>query len=192
VTKIVGGSARGRTLRVPTAGTRPTSQRAREALFNTIRSHLDLAGARFLDLFAGSGAVGLEALSNGAAAVVLVEQNLGACAVIRANAESLGLPGATVIARSAHSYLASASVTAAFDVIFADPPYAMPAAELAELMVVAAGLLTVPGLLVVERAARTGELLLPAELTPLKNRRYGEAMLWYGRREQHRSSSELA
>jgi 16S rRNA (guanine966-N2)-methyltransferase len=93
-TRIVGGKARGRRLAVPAAGTRPTSERAREALFSALDARVGLEGARVLDLYAGSGAVGLEALSRGAIAARMVESGAAAVAVIRANAAAVALPGA--------------------------------------------------------------------------------------------------
>src|SRR5581483_10397439 len=97
VIRIVGGSVGGRLLATPKGtNTRPTSDRAREALFSSIESTRPVAGTRVLDLYAGSGALGLEALSRGAAAVVLVEADRKVCAVLRANVAALGLPGAQV------------------------------------------------------------------------------------------------
>ena len=97
-TRIVGGLARGRRLAVPGSGTRPTSERAREALFSALESRVGLNGARVLDLYSGSGAVGLEALSRGASAARMVESSAAAVAVIRANAAAVGLAGAHIIA----------------------------------------------------------------------------------------------
>jgi 16S rRNA (guanine966-N2)-methyltransferase len=183
VTRIVAGQARGRRLAVPPHGTRPTSDRAREGLFNTLSAELELSGARVLDLFAGSGAVGLEALSRGAAAVVLVESDRQACAVIEANIRALGLPGATVRRCEVAGYLDSGA-DGPFDLVFADPPYALAAEAVARLLDALAGerWLRPGAMLVLERSARDPEPNWPATITALKHRRYGEGCLWYGRR----------
>lgn len=183
MTRIVAGQAGGRRLAVPPQGTRPTSDRAREGLFNTLSVELELAGARVLDLFAGSGAVGLEALSRGAAAAVLVESDRRACAVIEANIATLGLAGATLRQASVASYLATGS-DGPFDLVFADPPYALAAGEVAELLTKLADghWLRPAAIVVLERSARDPAPAWPATITALKHRRYGEGCLWYGRR----------
>ena len=100
MTRLIAGSAGGRRLKVPASGVRPTGDRAREGLFNSLGSLLDLDGARVLDLYAGSGALGLEALSRGAAEVVFVESGARVLPVLRANLGAVGLPGGRVIAGS--------------------------------------------------------------------------------------------
>jgi 16S rRNA (guanine966-N2)-methyltransferase len=178
MTRVVAGSVGGRRLQVPPGRrTRPTSERAREGLFSSLG---DLAGARFLDLFAGSGAVGLEALSRGAALATLVESDAGAVRVLRANAAGLGLPGADVRPVKVEQFLASALERVpppAYDVVFLDPPYAL------EVDPVLAGVVPlVEDLVVVERATRDGSPTWPTGLTGGKARRYGDSTLWYGRR----------
>jgi 16S rRNA (guanine966-N2)-methyltransferase len=121
VTRIVAGAAGGRRLVVPKRGTRPTSDRVREALFSAVEAALDLDGARVLDLYAGSGALAIEALSRGAASADLVDDDSRALAVIRRNLEELGLGSATVHRRDALAYLRA--TTAAYDLVFVDPPY---------------------------------------------------------------------
>lgn len=182
MTRIVAGQAGGRRLVVPPQGTRPTSDRAREGLFNTLSVELELTGARVLDLFAGSGAVGLEALSRGAAEAVLVESDRRACAVIEANVATLGLAGATVRQASVASYLATGA-DGPFDLVFADPPYALAADQVAEVLTGLANdrWLRPAAVVVVERAARDPEPAWPATIAALKHRRYGEGCLWYGR-----------
>ena len=115
VTRIIAGSAGGRRLRTPTGqGTRPTSDRVREALFSSLGSQLgSLAGLRFLDLYAGSGAVGLEARSRGAEHVTLVERDAAAAGLIRRNSADLGFDGVTVVARGAREFAAAAPHEAA-------------------------------------------------------------------------------
>ncbi len=184
MTRIVGGQSRGRHLAVPPRGTRPTSDRAREALFNTLRSELDVEGARVLDLFAGSGAVGLEALSRGAETVVFVESDRRAATVLAENVGTLGLPGALVRRLSVESYLAAAGADDPFDLVFADPPYAVSAGAVASMLrlLVESAWLAEQAVIVVERSSRDPEPLWPSEIKPIKQRRYGEGCLWYGRR----------
>ena len=184
VTRIVGGTARGRRLAVPPRGTRPTSDRAREALFNTLGGELEITGARVLDLYAGSGAVGLEALSRGAAAAVFVESDHRAAAVLAENLRTLDLPGGTIRRLSVESYLAAAGADEPFDLVFADPPYAIPAGTVLSMLgqLVEHGWLQPDAVVVLERSARDAELDWPCEIKPIKHRRYGEGCLWYGRR----------
>jgi 16S rRNA (guanine966-N2)-methyltransferase len=185
VTRIVGGQARGRRLAVPPRGTRPTSERAREALFNTLRGELDLTGARVLDLYAGSGAVGLEALSRGAKATVFVESDRRAAAVLQDNITALGLDGATVHRCPATTFLSAVGAAEPFDLVFVDPPYAVSAATIgAVLATLAEDRWLVPGgVVVVERSWRDPQPSWPSEIKAIKQRRYGEGCLWYGRRE---------
>ena len=185
--RIVAGQAKGRRLAAPAAGTRPTSDRAREALFNALLALAPVSGARVLDLYAGTGAVGLEALSRGAAEAVFVESSRSALAMLRRNIETVGLPGARVIARSVPAFFRTvpdAAFEAGFDIVFADPPYALDDAALEEVLaaLVAPGWLADDAIVVVERSARGSAPPWPAEITELQQRRYGEGTLWYGRR----------
>jgi 16S rRNA (guanine966-N2)-methyltransferase len=181
VTRIVGGAARGRRLAVPPRGTRPTSERAREGLFNTLRSHLDIDGAAVLDLYAGTGAVGLEALSRGATRAVLVEADRRAAEVLQRNVSTVGLPGGEVQRRPVDAVLAGAGEP--FDLVFADPPYELPDADVAEMLatLVARGWLTESAIVVVERPARSAEPAWPPGIALVTQRRYGDGCLWYGR-----------
>jgi 16S rRNA (guanine966-N2)-methyltransferase len=183
VTRIVAGAARGRRLAVPPAGTRPTSDRAREGLFSSLASLLELDGSRVLDLFAGTGAVGLEALSRGAAAVALVDSDPVALRTIKANVAAVALPGATVVRATLPAYL-SVGGGYPFDLIFADPPYAIADTQLAEtLELITADRWTRSGSIVVlERASSAPPTIWPDVIEPIKSRRYGAGMLWYGRR----------
>lgn len=185
MTRIVGGQARGRRLAVPPRGTRPTSERAREALFNTLRGELDLTGARVLDLYAGSGAVGLEALSRGAKAAVFVESDRRAAAVLAGNVSTVGLAGATVHRCPASTFLSAVGAAEPFDLVFLDPPYAVSGAAIAAVLATLAEdrWLLPGGLVVVERSWRDPEPAWPSEIKAIKQRRYGEGCLWYGRRE---------
>jgi 16S rRNA (guanine966-N2)-methyltransferase len=180
--RIVGGQAKGRRLAPPAPGTRPTSDRTREALFSSLTADLDLAGAAVLDLFAGTGAVGLEALSRGATRAVFVESARRALDVLRRNAETVGLPGVTVAARPVAAYLQEPSEP--FDLVFADPPYRLADRALGEILAALAegGWLAADAVVVVERAARGTPPPWPDGITPVRERRYGEGVLWYGRR----------
>lgn len=124
--RVVAGVARGRILQAPPGqGTRPTSDRVREAMFNALASMDAIEGAVFVDLFAGSGALGIEALSRGASSVTFVERDRGAVATIRANLVGVGLDGtaATVASTDAVAAAGDARVTGVADVVLADPPY---------------------------------------------------------------------
>jgi 16S rRNA (guanine966-N2)-methyltransferase len=184
VARVIAGEAGGRRLVVPDGrDTRPTSDRAREGLFATVSSIVGpLAGARVLDLYAGSGAVGLEALSRGAEHVLLVEHGARAARVIRQNIEAIGLPGAAVIADRVERALARGPGEGRYDVVFADPPYAQPAAEVARVLALLTehGWLAPGALVIVERATRSGPLSWPDGFVPDRARRYGEATFWYG------------
>jgi 16S rRNA (guanine966-N2)-methyltransferase len=183
MTRVIAGEAGGRRLAVPAGrDTRPTSDRAREGLFGTIVSIAGpLTGKRVLDLYAGSGAVGLEALSRGAEHVLLVESSRPAVAAIKANIEALGLPGA-VLAADRVERLLSRGPEETYDIVFADPPYAVPDTDVAAVLTgLAVGGWLEPGaLVVVERATRSGPLNWPAGYRPERERRYGEATFWYG------------
>jgi RNA methyltransferase, RsmD family len=185
VTRIVGGSVGGRQIAVPPGrATRPTTDRTREALFATLATLLDLTGARVLDLFAGSGAVGLEALSRGAEHALLVESDPRAARTVADNARALGLAGARVTQVAAGRVLAEGPSGAGYDLVFADPPYSLADADLDALLasLVAHGWLAPGAVVVVERSSRGAGPNWPDSIEPVKNRRYGEGTLWYGRR----------
>lgn len=189
MTRVIAGEAGGRRLAVPAGrDTRPTSDRAREGLFGTITSIVGtLAGKRVLDLFAGSGAVGLEALSRGAGHVLLVESGRPAVSAIRANIAALGLPGAEVVADRVERALRlgpghDAGYDAGYDVVFADPPYAMPDRAVEDVLEALNRYrwLNPGALVIVERATRTGPLRWPDGYLHDRARRYGDATFWYG------------
>ena len=182
MTRLIAGSAGGRRLKVPASGVRPTGDRAREGLFNSLGSLLELDGARVLDLYAGSGALGLEALSRGAAEVVFVESGSRVLPVLRANVASVGLPGGRVVAGSVPTVVA-APAPARFDLVLADPPYATPVEEVLGVLrgLVAGRWLADDAVVVVERSSREEPWEWPTPLAGLRDRRYGEALLRYGR-----------
>lgn len=183
MTRIIGGVAGGRRLQTHRGSTtRPTSDRVREALFSSIESWCgSLSGLRFLDLYAGSGAVGLEAWSRGAGVVTLIEQDRRTSGLIRANARAIGFPGADVIAATVSTTLRR-SPTAPYDVTFLDPPYPMTSDEVdADLRLLDHHDWLVPGaMVVIERSARSDPPDFPAGFTDQRERRYGETTLWYG------------
>jgi 16S rRNA (guanine966-N2)-methyltransferase len=181
VTRIIAGAHGGRRLVVPAGReTRPTSDRVREALFSTLESATDLDGARFADLYAGSGAVGLEALSRGAAHVLLVEADSKAAWTVRQNVAALKAASAVRLSSDRVERVLAAPPEAPYDVVFADPPYDVPDARIAELLeALAKGWLAPDAVVVVERSARGPALNWPPGFTHLSARRYGETMLWY-------------
>ena len=182
MTRIIAGTAGGRRLKVPRAGVRPTGDRAREGLFNSLGSLLDLDGARVLDLYAGSGALGLEALSRGAAEAVFVENGGGVLPVLRDNIAAVGVRGAVVLPASVPAVVAGPA-TAGFDLVFADPPYAAPVTEVLDVLgaLVGNGWLAPDAVVVVERSSREQPWEWPTPLIGVRDRRYGEAVLRYGR-----------
>ena len=179
MTRIVAGSAGGRRLKVPPQGTRPTSERVREALFNALESAGELRDARVLDLYAGSGALGLEALSRGAADAVFVESDRWAVPVLRANVTDVGI-GGVVRSGTVESVLAQPAEKP-FDLVLADPPYAVDAARLGVMLTaLAAGRWVVPeGLVIIERARRDGEPAWPAAFEPLRTMNHGDTALYW-------------
>ncbi|MFB7631264.1 16S rRNA (guanine(966)-N(2))-methyltransferase RsmD [Streptomyces sp. NPDC056149] len=185
MTRVIAGAAGGRRLAVPPGnGTRPTSDRAREGMFSTWES-LDgpLAGARVLDLYGGSGAVGLEALSRGAAHVLLVEADARAVRTIRENVKAVGLPGVEVRPGKAEQIAAAPAPGDPYDVAFLDPPYAVGDDDLREILLTlrGQGWLAGEALVTVERSTRGGAFAWPDGFEAIKARRYGEGTLWYGR-----------
>lgn len=183
VTRIVAGAAGGRRLTVPGKGTRPTSDRVREALFSAVEAAMDLDGARVLDLYAGSGALGLEALSRGAEGATFVESDGGAVAVLRKNVAAVGMPGAVVRHGRVATVLAEPGQP--FDLVLSDPPYALDDDALrADLTALAEHGWTAPdALVIVERARRSGPPEWPEPLVAMKVRRYGDTELHWARRE---------
>jgi 16S rRNA (guanine966-N2)-methyltransferase len=185
MTRIIAGAAGGRRLHVPAKGTRPTSDRVREALFSTIESDLlasDHTWAQWvvLDLYAGSGALGLEALSRGAAGVVLVEKSSSAARVLQSNIDAVGLPGARmVVGDAAHLHPADHGAM----LVFADPPYDVSGRDVQEVLsrLAATGWIAGDATVVVERSVRDDVSPLPDTWTVERRRPYGDTVLWYGR-----------
>ena len=181
MTRIVAGTAGGRRLAVPAKGTRPTSERVREALFSAIEAAMELRGARVLDLYAGSGALGIEALSRGAARVTFVESERAALAVLERNLATVGMPGALVRRGKVGAVLAIPEPTP-YDLVLADPPYAIDDADLAAMLTALTNGWTRPGSVVVlERGRQAGEPDWPRPLVATRTRRYGDTELHWAR-----------
>jgi len=182
MTRIIAGIAGGRRIETPKGdATRPTSDRVREALFGALQARGVLDGAVVLDLFAGSGALGLEAASRGAARVVLVDSAREAVAVARRNAAGLGLDGVRVVQAPVLRYLATAASggEAPADLALLDPPYPLGEAALAEVLRgLDAGHLAPEAVVVVERDVRSPAPSWPAGWTGEGARRYGDTAVW--------------
>jgi 16S rRNA (guanine966-N2)-methyltransferase len=182
MTRIIGGTVGGRRIATPRGvNTRPTSDRVREALFSAIESWCgSLSGLRFLDLYAGSGAVGLEAWSRGAGVVTMVEQDRRTAAMIAANARVLGFSRADVVTGSVAGALAH-SPAAPYDVAFLDPPYAQDEHDVvSDLTALLEHEWLVPGaMVVVERGSRGPEPAWPDGYSGSREKKYGETVLWY-------------
>jgi 16S rRNA (guanine966-N2)-methyltransferase len=185
VTRIIGGTSGGRRLLVPAgARTRPTSDRVREALFSRLQHGQWLDGTAVLDLYAGSGALGLEAASRGARSVVLVEQAAPALRALRANVTALGLTDVRAVGDSVQRFLDTQdpAQVGPFDVVLADPPYPEPEHTVARVLeVLAERWLSEDALVVLERSTRSPEPTWPAGLVRSDERRYGETTLWFAR-----------
>lgn len=185
MTRIIAGYAGSLQLRVPRAGTRPTSDRVREAIFSALEARDALDGARVLDLYAGSGALGLEAASRGATDVVLVERAKPAADVCRANADAVRraahgsrAPHVRVVVRAVAAYLEQPAHGDA-DVVFIDPPYDLGEGDLARDLALLVPHLADDATIVVERSSRSPEPAWPAAIGPERRRDYGETTLWW-------------
>ncbi|EKF17637.1 16S rRNA (guanine(966)-N(2))-methyltransferase RsmD [Nitratireductor pacificus] len=173
--RVVGGAFRGRALAAPrTDDIRPTTDRTREALFNILEHRFAerLAGARVLDLFAGTGALGIEALSRGASFALFVEEAAAARGLIRTNVETLSLQGRSKIFRRDATRLGEVGTMLPFDLVLADPPYGKGFGEEALAAALAGGWLSPGALVMVEEAAAT-PFQPPAGFTLIERRTYG-------------------
>jgi 16S rRNA (guanine966-N2)-methyltransferase len=189
VTRIIAGSARGRRLAVPPSGTRPTADRVREAMFASL-DHLlgGFASARVLDLYAGSGALGLEAVSRGAASAVLVERDRRNAGIARDNARLVGAGPVDVVVTDVSAFLDGASEP--FDLVLADPPYATSVHEVERMLTrLLAGWLAPEAVVVVERARTDAVLTWPSGLDAIREATYGGTRLWYGQRAPEREDT---
>jgi 16S rRNA (guanine966-N2)-methyltransferase len=185
MTRIISGYAGSRRIAVPRSGTRPTSDRVREAVFSALEARDVIPGSTVLDLYAGSGALGLEAASRGAATVVLVEKNPAAAKVCRENARLLQqgapkpAPRIDVQASSVASYLGASSDRGIVDVVFIDPPYELGDDELTQNLAALVDQLAPGAIVVVERSARSTQPVLPPGLELDRRKDYGETTLWW-------------
>lgn len=175
--RVIAGSAKGRRLETPPGlETRPVTDRVKESLFGHLEPHLP--GAKVLDLFAGSGALAIEALSRGAASATLVERDHRAASLIEANLERSGFAGqASVVIGDAATHLARGEPEPA-DLVFVDPPYALPTGDVEALLEELAARWLAPGAtIVVRRDRRSGEPALPAGLRFTRVKRYGDTVV---------------
>ena len=184
VTRIIAGFAGSLTLKVPSAGTRPTSDRVREALFSALEARDAIAGARVLDLYAGSGALALEAISRGAASAVLVEKSDAAVQVCTANAGLVTSraahgerPSIRIIGKPVTLYLSS--TLDEFDLVFIDPPYAVDGLELDHVLEGLVPRLAPDAVIALERSSRSVVPAWPAGLALDKVSRYGETAIYW-------------
>lgn len=182
--RVVAGTARGRRLAVPAGSTtRPTSDRTREAVFGRLDAWGAVVDADVLDLFCGSGALGLEALSRGARRAVGVEADRAAARVATSNASSLGLNLQVVQDRVVRWLRTPGAAAQRFDLVLLDPPYDLEESGLAEVLGLVAVVCAADAVVVVERAKRTPEPSWPAGLRPLDPRTYGETVVWFAELE---------
>ncbi|WP_026922380.1 16S rRNA (guanine(966)-N(2))-methyltransferase RsmD [Glycomyces arizonensis] len=184
MTRIIAGALKGRRLATPSGDrTRPTSDRVREALFNSLAPGGDLEGLRFADLYAGSGAVGIEALSRGAAHALFVESHAQTAKLLRRNIADLGIADAHVISAPVEKALASGAAEP-YDIVFADPPYAVTDQAIGAMLaaLVEHGWLADGADVVIERAGRDADVPWPEKVAEDRVRRYGTTALCYGHR----------
>ncbi|MFV0319023.1 MAG: 16S rRNA (guanine(966)-N(2))-methyltransferase RsmD [Microbacterium sp.] len=189
MTRIIAGIAGSLTLEVPGAGTRPTSDRVRESLFAALDAADLLRDAAVLDLYAGSGALGLEAASRGAASVHLVERAPAAARIARRNATKVAKAlGTTALGTDATLHVHATAVRAylhgvpgPFDLVLVDPPYDLSEVELTAVLDALAPALSPDATVIVERASRSPRPELPAGLEHVRDRRYGDTTMWWAR-----------
>jgi 16S rRNA (guanine966-N2)-methyltransferase len=184
VTRIIAGRAGSLTLEVPDSGTRPTSDRVRESLFGALESADALRGAAVLDLYAGSGALGLEAVSRGAVSADLVEKAPRAASVVQRNADRVAKAIGREVAIRVHRTPATAflrGVPGPFDLVFIDPPYDVAESDLNEMLDLLERALAADATVILERASRSPEPVLPAGLAHVRTKRYGDTTLWWVR-----------
>ncbi|UQE76569.1 16S rRNA (guanine(966)-N(2))-methyltransferase RsmD [Gordonia sp. PP30] len=180
--RIIAGEFRGRRLAAPADSTRPTSDRVREAIASMLGARMDIAGVRVLDLYAGTGALALEALSRGAESAVLVDADRRAAAVARENIAVCGAQSrARVVQRTAAAFLAAPGER--YDLVFLDPPYALSSAEVAGALAALRDHLAPDAWVVLERASRSDDVVWPDGLEPVAAKTYGDTTVTLGRPE---------
>jgi 16S rRNA (guanine966-N2)-methyltransferase len=184
--RIIAGRAKGRSIDAVASATRPTSDRAREALFSTLTSEFgDFDGLHFLDLYAGTGAIALEALSRGASLVHAVEKDESAAKAIESNFENLKsaqCPGTFhLYTMGVHRFLQD-TAQAQYHFVYIDPPYDVDDIDVTETLIqlVSGGFLHPQALIAVERNSRVRELMWPDGLEHIREKNYGQATIFYG------------
>jgi 16S rRNA (guanine966-N2)-methyltransferase len=194
MTRIVSGFAGSLSLAVPRSGTRPTSDRVREAIFSALDARDEIRGSYVLDLYAGSGSLGLEAASRGAAAVTLVERNAAAAEVCRKNTAAVlrlaprtDPPRVTVSVSDVLRFLETGGVS--YDLVFIDPPYDLETSELDRVLAALAHRITDGATVMIERSTRSVPPTLPHGLVLDREKKYGETTLWWaiGQPAAHRA-----
>lgn len=197
MTRIIAGRAKGRRLVVPKTGTRPTSDRVREAMFASVESKLLADGRTWAsisvcDLWAGSGAVALEAWSRGAERVLAIDKATSAVDIITSNIKEVGATGVSVIRRSVAAAAQGAPSGGPFDLVFADPPYEVPEQSIRQDLASAhlRGWFAPDAIVIVERAIRS-ESPFPANVQEVEVRPYGDTALWYGRVPDETGENEV-
>ena len=181
MTRIISGIAKGRTIKVPSTGTRPTSDRVREAVFTSLTSRLgSFSNLKVLDLYAGSGAFALESISRGASGATCVEKHPDSAHIIKANAKTLGFE-VSVKTSDVTTFL-KAAATQKFDLIFIDPPYDFPNADIEKVLglLASGGWLAEEAVVVVERSARGDAFEWPEPFSQAQERIYGETLVKTG------------
>jgi 16S rRNA (guanine966-N2)-methyltransferase len=182
MTRIIAGFAGSIPLGVPGPGTRPTSDRVREAIFSALDARDAISGARVLDLYAGSGALGLEAASRGASRVMLVDRSKAAAAVCSRNATAVlksGPAGVTIDVSSQPAQAFLAANLDAWDIVFLDPPYDLDDAELGEALTLLVPRLAPDAVVMIERSSRSPQPALPSGLSVDRRKDYGDTTLWW-------------
>lgn len=182
MTRIIAGTAKGQRLDVPAGGTRPTADRVRESLFSRLENWGVIEGSRVLDLYAGSGALALEALSRGARRATLVESAPKAARVAKQNAQKLGFGKQTEVRPQTVTTFLTAS-QATFDLVFLDPPYDLGEDDLTHVLELLAPRLDVEATVVIERDVRSPQPTLPKALSLINGRSWGQAAAWFVRVE---------
>lgn len=178
--RVIGGRAKGRRLATPAGkATRPFTDRLRESLFSALGDRV--VGARVLDCYAGTGSIGLEALSRGAESAVFIESNRSALQALQKNVEAVGL-GGKVVAGAVERHLDHRSEL--YDMIFLDPPYPMSDEDVGRVVEAASALLTTDGIVVIHRRRGATMLTGSAMLSSIWHRRYGDAEVWWLQKEQ--------
>lgn len=184
MTRVISGIHRGRELKVPKSVTRPTSSKVREAIFSAVDHALSgLTDLRVLDLYAGSGAYAIEALSRGAVEAVAIEKDARAAQVIKSNAENLKIANLRVITMDAITALHGESKFGKFDLVFIDPPYATKDETIYDLLrQLSNGWLNDGALIVIERA-KGSRVEPPEKIAEFSKKVYGDTSVWYGQYE---------